>query len=77
MKTGTDTTAPLCAILFPRGETSEAGPLAIWEPDWLNQGRGHNGERAGKQTLGILQTCHKDKSKAMVRLHCVTQTINK
>lgn len=44
MKTGMDTTAPLCAILFLREETSEAGPLAIWEPNWLNQGREHNGE---------------------------------
>lgn len=40
MKTGMDITAPLCAIPFPRVETSEAGPLDIWGPNWLNQGRG-------------------------------------
>lgn len=30
-------------------------------------------ESTGKQTLTILQTCHKDKRKAMARLHYVTQ----
>lgn len=32
-------------------------------------------ESTGKQTLTILQTCHKDKRKAMARLHYVTQYV--
>lgn len=51
MKIRMDSIMPLCVIPFLRVETSEAGPLAIWEPNWLNQGREHNGVQGNRHSV--------------------------